>query len=97
MQVYTQLFSKSISLHYLYNFQQKQFLTQKIQIQISLVSLVSLSLSLNMNSSDEGALVIGHSKDASLHTFEIHLSKFNTLKKFKTLENDDNGRMGAFF
>ena len=48
-------------------------------------------------SSDEGALVIGHSKDASLHTFEIHLSKFNTLKKFKTLENDDNGRMGTFF
>ena len=49
------------------------------------------------SASDEGALVIGHSKDASLHTFEIHLSKFNTLKKFKTLENDDNDRKGTFF
>ena len=46
------------------------------------------------SSSDEGALVIGHSKDASLHTFEIHLSKFNTLKQ---QDNDDNDRMGTFF
>ena len=31
---------------------------------------------------EEGALVIGHSKNASLHTFEVHLASFKTLPAF---------------
>ena len=48
-------------------------------------------------SSDEGALVIGHSKDASLHTFEVHLSKFKPLRNRNVSKNDNNNTMGTFF
>ena len=43
---------------------------------------------------DDGALLIGHSKDASLHTFEVHLSKFNVMKT-SSKENDEI--VGTFY
>ena len=44
---------------------------------------------------DDGALLIGHSKDASLHTFEVHLSKFNVMKTSSSKENEIVGTFYA--